>query len=229
VRGTAVRQVLLGAGTAWETPLFVVAAEREGPTLLVVAGIHGDESAGPQAARELARAHISHGRLVVIPEANRAAIAARRRMTPFGRHRDVNRNFPTGRRAAPRGELAALLWRAVTEAKPSVLVDLHEGFDFRSRNTGSVGNSVIWQGAQARLQAQRLRDAANARISDPARRFVLLRHPIRGSLARAAADELGVPALVIETTKNHQPLATRVAEMRRMLARLLADLGMRRR
>lgn len=61
------------AGTAGDTEVLVFVGEEPGGTLLVVGGSHGDEAAGPATALVFAEnAKVTHGRLIVIPFANRS-------------------------------------------------------------------------------------------------------------------------------------------------------------
>ncbi len=61
------------AGTPGDTEVLVFVGEEPGGTLLVVGGSHGDEAAGPVTALLLAEnAKVTHGRLIVIPFANRS-------------------------------------------------------------------------------------------------------------------------------------------------------------
>jgi hypothetical protein len=103
------------------------------------------------------------------------ALAARKRLTPEEPvpAANLNRDFPEpdGPETA-RGELASALWSFVREQKPDWLVDLHEGADFRSSGSRSVGSSVIVyptpQARTAATQAAALGPDAAARV----RRFV---------------------------------------------------------
>lgn len=216
----------LAAGTRWQTPLYVVDGEVDGPTVLLVAGIHGDEAAGPVAVERMRTWRLERGRLLLVPQANRPALSRSRRRapgTPFG---DLNRNFPRSADDAPRGKMARALWDVVLSIRPDWVLDLHEGFDVNRQNKRSVGSSVLYVPVgEHRRQAERLAHAVNATL-DPERHFTLLRWPAKGSLSRAAWDQLGISGMILETTKNEQPLECRVAQHELMVGELLLDLAM---
>ena len=220
---------ILAEGTRWATPYYVIDSGKTGPTVMVVGGVHGNEPAGAAAADALCRCSIVRGKLVLLPRANVPGLEARKRRLPDVDHDagDLNRNFPQKDDAEPVGQPAGAIWELVTRLRPDWLVDLHESVNFRKANPKRVGNTIIHAVAdETRRQALAMIAGVNAGIDDETRRFILLRNPAKGSLARSAADRLGVRAMIVETTRRDQPLALRVRQHRLMVRRLLADLGM---
>lgn len=210
--------------------IIVLRGALPGPTVLVVGGIHGNEPAPPHAVRQLAALPIQRGRLVLVPEANVAALAKRSRHTPGTAFVDLNRNFPIRGRPAPRGRLASALWDLAVRERPELVVDVHEGFDFYRRNPKSVGNSVVYVphpvvGARTARLARQLVRTMNAAIDEPSKHFSLLAPGPEGSYARSVTEELGIASLVLETTRVGQPLELRVAQHRKMLDEILAEMG----
>nr|WP_276257052.1 succinylglutamate desuccinylase/aspartoacylase family protein [Halovivax sp. TS33] len=109
-------------GTDHETTVYETRTAADGPTVLVVGGIHGNEIAGYRAAARIADWDIDAGTLVTIPEANTVAIDDGTRTGTDAV--DLNRQFPTG--SEPRTELARAIWDVVLEYDPDVVIDLHE-------------------------------------------------------------------------------------------------------
>jgi succinylglutamate desuccinylase len=205
-------------------------APEPGPTVLVVGGMHGNEPAPPRAVRELTRIDVPRGRWLLVPEANRLALANSSRHTPGDRFLDLNRSFPIASRPTPRGVLGTALWRLLEQSQPDWVIDVHEGFDFHRRNPRSVGSSVTYVphsrvGACSARLARQLVDTVNSTIDDPAKKFALLAPGPEGSFARSATEALGVPSLVLETTRVGQPLGLRVAQHRALLAQALDRIG----
>ncbi|MGB2822457.1 MAG: BPL-N domain-containing protein, partial [Phycisphaerae bacterium] len=166
----------------------------------------------------------------VVPRANVPALDAGSRNAPGEAKaaRDLNRSFPgpDGPNEA-RSMPATALWAFVSRQRADWLVDLHEGFGVRAAGSESVGSSIIHHpGGQTRRMAEAMLDAVNATIDEADRKFVLLRPPAKGSLARAAADRLGARAMILETTYKGQPLALRVRQLRLMVHCLLRRLEM---
>jgi predicted deacylase len=220
---------VLAEGTRWATPYYVVDSGKEGPTVMVVGGIHGNEPAGAAAAGQIRHWRLARGKLVVLPRANVPGLEAKQRRLPgIDRDRsDLNRNFPQKDDAKPAGRPAEAIWELVTRLRPDWLVDLHESVNFRKADPKRVGNTIIHAVADdTRRQALAMIEAVNTGIDEEGKQFILLRNPAKGSLARSAADRLGVRAMIVETTRRDQPLALRVRQHRLMVHRLLADLGM---
>lgn len=118
--------------TPVEIPVVVQRGPQEGPVLLLLAGVHGDEINGIEAVRlvmdELKVRPLERGTLIAIPILNVFGFLAMKRELPDGR--DLNRFFP----GSANGSLASRLAHAlVTEVLPAVdvTIDLHSGADQR--------------------------------------------------------------------------------------------------
>ncbi len=221
----------IAQGSAASTPYYVNHGKGDGPVVVLVGGIHGNEPAGAEAAEQIRHWPLRRGTLVVVPRANALALGENARtLRPKGETNryDLNRAFPpkdTDDHLA--ADLARSLWTLVESQHPHWLVDLHEGGDFRAQTNGSVGSSVIPSfSPQSRWVADKVVHAVNRTIAATNHQFVLLSQPIRGSLARAAADQLGACSMIVETTSKSQPLALRVRQHRIAVFTLLQELGM---
>lgn len=117
-------------GTHWLTPtvaLHVFDAAEPGPTVVMQAGIHGDEVAGVHALSELLEEDLRprRGRLLVCPVMNAPAYRARQRAAPGGL--DLNRCFPGDAAAAEREKrLARVFMDLVLDERPALVCTLHE-------------------------------------------------------------------------------------------------------
>ena len=107
---------------------IVVVKNGSGPTLMLSAGVHGDEYEGQVALLDLVREirpEEIQGRLIVIPALHLPAARAGRRLSPFD-GLDLNRTVPGNRG----GSFAPMLAHYVAEALLplcDVNVDLHSG------------------------------------------------------------------------------------------------------
>jgi len=219
----------IAAGRHGPVRYVVLQGPAGGPTVLVTAGVHGNEVAGCQTAEALASLKLTRGRLVIIPQANPPAFAAHKRsiLGVPAEQANLNRNFPQKAGEPAVGELAAALWGFVQAVRPDWVIDLHESISLRQRDGGGVGSTIITSAsAQARQRAQAMREAVNAAIADPQKQFVLLRSPIKGGIARSAADLLGSHTMILETTAPKQALALRAAQHETMVKALLRELKM---
>lgn len=102
-------------------------ANGDGPTVLVLAGNHGDEYEGQVAAlrllQELQPEQV-HGRVIVIPVLSPAASKANTRNWPSGAN--FNRSFPGRPDGPPNEQLADFLTRALFPLA-DVVIDMHSG------------------------------------------------------------------------------------------------------
>jgi hypothetical protein len=220
----------LAEGLPTATPFYVNTGNAEGPTVLLIAGMHGDEPAGPCAAEEILSWPLRRGKLIILPRANVLALAANSRITPGDptNSANLNRAFPPkagGENTTRR--LATAIWELVETQKPDWVIDLHEGSGFRSQATNTVGSSIIpATSPEARQDAELMVRAVNETITETNRLFMLLRQPVQGSLARAAADDLGLRSMIVETSIRSQPLSLRARQHRLAVHALLQKLDM---
>ncbi len=99
-----------------------------GPTLVITAGVHGDEYEGQIAVSTLARslnAEDIHGRLILLPMLNFPAAEAGMRTSPID-HGNLNRLFP-GSPAGTPSEMLAHWYEDVLLPMADYAVDLHSG------------------------------------------------------------------------------------------------------
>ena len=102
-------------------------ANGDGPTVLVLAGNHGDEYEGQIAALKLLRRLDDNGvsgRVVIIPCLSREASAGGTRLWPTGAN--FNRSFP-GRPDGPANEQLAWFLTTVLMPMSDVVIDIHTG------------------------------------------------------------------------------------------------------
>lgn len=223
-------QGILATDSPWSTPYIDIDSGVDGPVVLIVGGMHGNEPAGAQAASAIAQWPIVRGRLVVIPRANTLGLDQQTRYVPGveDSQRDLNRNFP--KRGGPheaRSDLAKSIWAFIRKLDPDWLIDLHEGYDYHQINKDSVGSSVIHTTDPPSAKAARLMlDTVNATIERDEHKLVSLsKGPIDSGMARAAIERLGAKGIILETTSKNQPLALRIKQHHIMVHVLLKDIG----
>ena len=117
----------LPTGTLIDIPVHVFNGEKPGPTVLVQAGLHGDEINGVETLRRMLGAdmfHVSKGAVIVVPVLNVFGFIHYSRDVPDGK--DVNRSFP-GKKT---GSLASRIAHAYTSQVLPLAdygIDLHTG------------------------------------------------------------------------------------------------------
>ncbi len=174
--------------TAIEVPVFIEHALKPGPTVLLLAGIHGDEVNGIEILRQCIAKGITKprkGTIICIPVVNIIGYVHNQRDLPDGR--DLNRAFP-GKKT---GSLAAQIAHQLTqEVIPHVdlILDFHTG------------------GAQ-RFNAPQIRFSGHdSELLNKAKTFgapfVLYNKATPKSL-RYTCDKKGIPLLLFEGGKSN--------------------------
>ncbi len=225
-------QGVLAAKTRWANPYYVIDSGIPGPTLLVAAGLHGNEPAGFRAAEQIRHWPLERGKLIVVPRVNSPGLLLGSRWLPGESEatRNANRNFPkTDGPDEAKAVPVRALWDFVQKQKPDWVVDLHEGYDFHIANPKSDGSSIIYfDTPEMQAIAGKIHDDVNATIDDPQRQIVKLSKsgPINGGLVRAAVERLGAQGFCLETTYGKQPVSTRTRQHRVMVHCLMRQLEM---
>ncbi len=117
--------------TKIQVPVIVERAKKDGPALLITAGIHGNEINGIEIVRQLISKKYNKpqsGMVICIPVVNVFGFLNQKRQFPDGR--DLNRVFP----GSPRGSLASrFAFHIIKEIAPLIdyCIDYHTGGDSR--------------------------------------------------------------------------------------------------
>ncbi|MGE9269960.1 MAG: succinylglutamate desuccinylase/aspartoacylase family protein [Verrucomicrobiales bacterium] len=163
--------------------ISVVHGKSEGPTLLLTAGIHGDEYNGTEIIRRILRhPRLSKlaGTLIAAPIVNRPGFVTRSRYMPD--RRDLNRLFPGSPNGSLGGRLAHVLTQQVLPLADAV-IDLH---------TGAINRPNF---PQIRIDPDLPGTLELARVFDPP---VMLLGKSREGTFRNACVALGKPSLLYE-------------------------------
>ncbi len=218
-------KVVLAKGTKYATDLYIIDSGKPGPVVMVIGGIHGNETAGYKAAHQVKDLTIKKGKLLVLPDANKRAVEADRRYVKG--EGDLNRDFPRTSSQSGDNKLARAIYQVVKDYKVDWLMDMHEGYDYyKNKSTDSVGQTLIYYPANStRYTVDDIVADLNKNISSSYRQFTLLRYPVKGSLARSAGQFLDVHSFIFETSQK-TTLSTRVKYQLQAVNTLLGKLNM---
>lgn len=185
----------------------VLCGEADGPAVYVVAGVHGDETAGWRAGNLLKDAHLRAGTLCIISPAN--AYGAEHDQRKTAEERDLNRNFPGDADGCDAERIAEVIFADIVRRQPELLLDLHEAHEASGGGTDALGNSLVCDavGDTGELIWELL--LASERGTLCASALTLYGSPPRGSINRTVTKLLEIPAITVETLRT-EPLAQRV-------------------
>lgn len=226
-------QVLMMAGTPYETPLHVFGTGIAGEIVMVLGGVHGNEPGGWLAAEEIAaRVRPAAGGLLVIPRANRVATNLFERTTDaMG---DLNRSYPGDPAGKPMQVMAAEIIKALRDFHVNVVLDLHESWAFYNNRTQSgtayLGQTVTTYPAEPGITlARTIVEQVNTRIQAPVEELFFRDRtfggpngatattPVNPATGGGGSSSLGLPrwlpglSAILFEMGQQQPLERRVA------------------
>jgi hypothetical protein len=217
-------QILLG--TPNEQTVYYYRAPEDGPTTMVVGGIHGDERSGYMAADQIKEWTVDRGELVVVPRAHPEAIADDIR--PWDN--DLNRKFPpTGGECLT--ALAQKLWDVVEHHDPDWVFDLHSSRGIYKSGDGGVGQAMFptWT-SPARSTGEKTVAALNDEFGLTGDMAYLMGNTLdadRDMLMHRVAGMLDRPGFLCETTEK-APLDDQIAWQLFTVEQTMAQYGQRR-
>ncbi|MEQ8323184.1 MAG: succinylglutamate desuccinylase/aspartoacylase family protein [Vicingaceae bacterium] len=169
--------------TTIEIPVIVSRSEVEGPTLLLMGGLHGDEINGVEIVRRILVNAFNKplvGSTICIPIVNIYGFIQSTRQVPGGK--DINRSFPGSRHGSLASQIAYYL-REIILPQIDVGIDFHTG-GARINNIPQI-RTIISNSSNLELAT-----AFSARFT--------INSPLRTSSLRFEAEKLGKPFLIYE-------------------------------
>jgi predicted deacylase len=173
----------LPSHTQIEIPVIISRAKREGPTMLLLSGVHGDEINGIEIVRRLIDQKLtkpSAGTVICIPVLNVFGFINYTREVPGGK--DVNRSFPGQKRGSLASRVAYNLMKEIIPHVDYVL-DFHTGAESRSN----------FPQVRGMLKDERVVELAKV-FGAP----FIINSPIRSSSLRKEVVKKNVPMLLFE-------------------------------
>ncbi|MCC5919385.1 MAG: succinylglutamate desuccinylase/aspartoacylase family protein [Cyclobacteriaceae bacterium] len=203
----------LPSHTWLEMPVFVYKGKQEGPSLLLTAGLHGDEINGIETLRRLIvqkKLMVDRGRVVVVPLVNVYGFINNLRTLPDGR--DLNRSFPGG-------DTGSLARRMANIVMDEILPWIDFGVDFHT------GGSRITNFPQIRMDKAYEQNVALAKdFGAP----VTLHSKLIDKSFRKEAHKVGKTILVYEGGESLRLDELSIQEGMDGIRRLMAKKGMRK-
>lgn len=227
---------LMMEGTEYETTVHVLTAG-EGPTGMVLGGVHGNEVGGVEAAHIATEYGLAGGRVIVIPETNRPAVEEETRHGPDG---DLNRQFPVGEE--PTTGIARGLWAEIESFEPDCLIDMHTSRGIIGVDEGAVGQMVFPSSAEganedAATAAEYMNDEVMTAFLEENPEYVFQSGTVGESeieqsdevglmAVMKAGTDLGIPGWITEVTYKGLDVDQQAFLHDRLTTRLLAEHGL---
>jgi len=222
-RVTASRETYaLNAGKETETEVVVLKGVLPGPTMYIVAPVHGDEVSGWYAANLLKDMEIARGTLFILAPANRLGFEKRVRYV-FG-NVDLNRQFPGKADGNIAEQLAYAIYSDIADKQPSLVLDLHEAIN-NDPYSDFLGSSIIFSsldGITDLFMDMYFATQLDELCSEPFNYFGP--GPI-GSINNTVTNNLGIPVITMETYRAY-PLERRVMDHLALVGYVLKYIGM---
>ncbi|GAB4236667.1 MAG: succinylglutamate desuccinylase/aspartoacylase family protein [Ekhidna sp.] len=177
----------LPSGTRIEIPVFSYNAKKDGPTLLLMAGMHGDEINGVEIIRRIITQKlykVEAGSVICIPVFNVFGFINFSREVPDGK--DVNRSFPGNKNGSLASQFANFLMNEIIP-----FIDF--GIDFHT------GGKLINNYPQIRAVME---DEENRKLAQAFSAPFTINAPYRDKSLRKEASKLGKRILVYEAGES---------------------------
>jgi len=200
-------------------PMHIFESTKSGPTVVVQAGIHGDEIAGVHALEELLEEGVSiaSGTLYLIPVMNPGAYRARQRCAPGGL--DLNRSFPGDAGAeAVESRLARTFMDLMERERPALVLTLHESWKrYHPDVPQSFAQTLIYGVKPMPQVVGRVVDTLNQALEHPYELWASHYYPVDTSSTEVIVEAIGCVGVCAETWMGFE-LSRRV-QMQKALTR----------
>ncbi len=201
----------LPSGTVIEIPIFSYKSKKPGPTLLLMAGMHGDEINGVEIMRRVLSQKlykVNAGTVICVPVFNVFGFINFSREVPDGK--DVNRSFPGNKNGSLASQFAYFL-------SSEVLPNIDYGIDFHT------GGKLINNHPQIRAM---MNDEETVALAKAFAAPFTINAPYRDKSLRKEASKSGKKILVYEAGESLKLRKPAIDEGLNGMKRVMKHLGM---
>lgn len=202
----------LPSGTLIDIPVIVHRAREEGPTLMLLAGMHGDEINGVEIMRRIIREKLykaERGTVICIPIINIYGFINFSRDVPDGK--DINRSFPGSKTGSLASQVAYFLMQ-------EIIPHIDYGIDFHT------GGARINNSPQVRVKTD---DPENFELARAFGTRFILNSPFREKSLRKEAFKHGKRILVYEGGESLRLRKSAIDEGINGMLRVMKHLNMK--
>ena len=214
----------LGDGESWDTEVWHIHGDLEGPTVYIVSGTHGNERAGWYAGELLLNSTLKAGELFILPKANRQGTDNRSRYV--SNNMDLNRSYPGNHDGNEAQILANAIFSDIKKVNPDIVLDLHEAIIYSPGERDFLGSTFIFTDLEGMEDLFMDMLFATQDGSLCHNEYGYNGPGPKGSLNREVTDLLGIPTITIETFRGFD-IVRRVSDQLQVVQFVLQYLNMR--
>ena len=211
---------------------FVIDSKIDGPTLLLIAGTHGNEPAGTVGLEHFIRSNvkISKGKIIIIPRVNKIGLFLGTRwgfnaFFPI----DYNRNYPSSLYESGGDHINRQIMNYAQCA--DFTIDFHEGWGFNVIQPESMGSGIYPSNTElAKNMAKNTLFELNKNIMEENKKFTInFDSPRISNSLDSFLNAHKKNYMLIETSGQNdiQPLELRVKQVLLVINIVLENLGMK--
>lgn len=216
---------LIAEGTNAQNEVLVLKGAEPGPTIYLVAGIHGDEIAGWMTGNLMKKVTIKAGALHILSPANRWGATAEPRTRYVTENQDLNRSFPGSGDGTFAQQVAASIYHDIEAVAPVFLLDLHEARSNRE-NSDFLGSSLIYTSLDNMSDMYLELLLATETEGFCSERFNFFAPGPVGSINNVVTTQLEIPTITLETYRGY-PLERRIGDQLAITEFILQYYGLR--
>lgn len=212
----------INEGLDTEIEVIELDSSVDGPTIYIVGGTHGNETAGWVTANRLKEIEIVSGKLYILSPANVLGVRYGKRYVTG--EEDLNRSYPGKVDGSKSEVLAYSIFSDIKEKNPVFVLDLHEARKWADKNRDNLGESLIYTKLDGMedLFFGLLEGTENRKITSQA--FTFFGPGPKGSLNETVSNILNIPIITVETYRG-QLLERRVADQLSICYYVLKNYG----
>lgn len=221
---TEISTYLLAEGTDIENEVVVLKGQEEGPTIYIVAGVHGDEIAGWMTGNLVKKIGIKAGAVHILSPANRWGAGAEPRVRFVTEKEDLNRSFPGSPDGTMAERVADSIYQDIQRVNPVFLFDLHEARS-NAENRDFLGSSLIYTSLEkmSDMYLDMLMATETGELCSE--RFNFYGPGPVGSINNTVTTQLDIPTITVETYRGY-PLERRIGDQLDIVEYVLTYYGL---
>ena len=221
---TEVSTYKIAEGTDIENEVTVLKGAEEGPTIYIVAGVHGDEIAGWMTGNLVKKVGIKAGTVHILSPANRWGAQADPRTRYVTEQQDLNRSFPGNADGNMAERVADSIFQDIKRVDPVFLFDLHEARS-NVENRDFLGSSLIYTDLteMSDMYLDMLMATETGELCSE--RFNFYGPGPVGSINNTVTTELGIPTITVETYRGYE-LERRIGDQLDIVEYVLTYYGL---